>query len=95
MIKKCFEKKWVKVLCCVLFATLVIFALTAMFVSLGKSYNYLNESCSFCDCDAIYDFPAASCEEEYFCHNCFLKQLTNNPDDLYRLYTSSVNKGAV
>lgn len=95
MIKKYFGKKWMKVLCCVLFITLVTTASAMMLTYLQHSIEYLNESCSFCECDAIYAFPAASCEEAYFCHNCFSKQLLENPDDLYRLYTAATRHGAV
>lgn len=95
MIKNYFEKKWMKILFCVLFITIVTTALATLFIYLHHSIEYLNESCSFCECDAIYAFPAASCDGEFFCHNCFLKQLIENPDDLYRLYTAATRHGAI
>lgn len=88
-IKDILRKKWVKLACCVLCVATVASLVVFCFIKVNESYEHLDGKCSFCDCKAVYKFPIEDNKDAVFCPECFASCLSENPDELYKLYSSS------
>lgn len=88
-INELLKKRWARLVCCVL-SVLIVFSIVGLcFVKVNESYDYLEHSCSFCECNAVYRFPIENNKKATFCPDCFASYLSENPDELYKLYSSS------